>query len=135
MATCSQLSRQSIVASIETGQLEHDNATVEELVGQLLVQERRENLNSGAAGLFVFLLVRCVCQQIRSSHASKCEEVGRAQKDHPARNDVSRIQEHKEEPGQLASVCSMKRAVTKACESGKAILNGVIIPKTLQRRR
>ena len=34
----------------------------------------------------------CVCQQNRTSHASKCEEVGREQRDHPARNGVSRIQ-------------------------------------------
>ena len=33
---------QLIVASIETGKLEHENETVEELVGQLLVQRGRK---------------------------------------------------------------------------------------------
>ena len=49
----SRLTGQSIVASIETGQLEHGHETVLELVGQLLLQGRRANLASGAAGLFV----------------------------------------------------------------------------------
>ena len=48
-----RLSRQSIDASIETGQLEQQNGTVEELVGPMLVQERGASLDSGAAGLFV----------------------------------------------------------------------------------
>ena len=45
----SWLSCQSIIASIKTGQLEHGNETVEELIGQLLVQWRRTNLDSSAA--------------------------------------------------------------------------------------
>ena len=47
----------SLLVSIEKGQLEHGNETLEELVGQLLVQGRRANLDSGAGGLLVFSLV------------------------------------------------------------------------------
>ena len=45
------------------GQLEHENETAEELVGQLLMQERRANLDSGATGLFGFSLVSDYCDK------------------------------------------------------------------------
>ena len=49
----SQLSGQPIVANIVTVKLEHGKATLEELVGQLLLHWHRAMLDAAAAGLFV----------------------------------------------------------------------------------
>ena len=131
---------------------------MEELVGQLLLQERRENLDSGAVGLFVFLLVNhygdkqptinssgsrlveCVAQSETRmrEHMSLCERMTRFEETHNVDRHQQLLLQLQREAPRNAMAVRRQQIASRACRSASCVSKAVTcylvqqkVPETL----